>query len=226
MARNPHRPQPKALAVEKNSPRGLVPTATFGKLDQTYNDFLTEVDPQNNVQAHYALAAASDKRFREFLRIMGEPRFRNYSLAALAKTCDISLPEWADFWRKAQIARSIAEASNAIPQLTRDLVADARTQDVLCERCDGLGTIDPTGGTEGQVRTCPGCKGLGTLKRPGDTHARDRILEMTGVTQKGKGGAAVTINANFGGLGIDSATERLNRISFDVSAEDLGSEPL
>jgi hypothetical protein len=218
--------KPKALVLEKKSPRGLVPTSSFGILDTTYNDFLQTVDPKANPDAQYALASATDRRFREFLRIMGEPRFSRYSLAALAKTCDISLPEWADFWRKAQITRAIAETSNAIPDLARDMMADARSQNVMCERCDGLGTVDPTGGEKDIVRCCPACKGLGTLSRPGDSHARDKVLEMTGLSSKAKGGAAVTINANFSGMGIDSATERLNRISFDVSAEDLGSEPI
>lgn len=217
----------KALIKEKNSPRGLVPSSSFGKLDDAYNNFLGDVDPNNSPQAQHALACATDARFREFLRLIGEPRYSRWSLAAVAKTCDISLPEWADFWRKSQLQRALLQATNAIPKLTNDLIGDAATQHNACERCDGLGEVEVDSDDDGQskgkkrksVRVCPACKGQGTIRKPGDTHARDRLLEMTGLGGK-KGGAAVIINQNFGGMGVESATERLSQITFDVSADD------
>lgn len=228
----------KPLIKEKKSPRGLVPSSSFGRLDVAYNQFLGDVDPRNNDYAQYALAAATDIRYREFLRLIGEQRYRTWSLAAIAKVCDLSLPEFGDFWRKAQLQRGMTAAINAIPTLTQDLIGDAASQQLVCERCDGFGTVLRDGedeeddaerkgrGTAKQkIRTCPNCKGIGTVRKAGDSHARDKLLEMTGLGKKGGGGAAVVINQNFGGMGIESATDRLDKISFtfDAEAEDISN---
>lgn len=208
--------------LEKRSPRGVVPAMTFGHLDAAYNDYLGEIDARNNQHVHYALAVATDARFREFLRLVGEPKYSRYALATIAKTCDISLPEWADFWRKSQLQRALAEATNAIPGLTADLIGDAATRHDVCERCDGRMEVktDEEDSKGRQIRRpCPSCNATGTIRKPGDTHARDKLLEMTGLTGK-RGGAAVVINQNFAGMGIDAASNRLDGICFDVSADD------
>lgn len=212
---------------EKKSPRGLVPAASFGRFDLAYNTFLGDVDPCNSDYAQYALAAATDARYREFLRLLGEQRYRTWSLAAVAKVCDISLPEFGDFWRKAQLQRGMTAAINAIPALTQDLIGDAASLQLVCERCDGFGTVLRDGEDEKQqqkIRTCPNCNGVGTVRKSGDSHARDKLLEMTGLGKKG-GGAAVVINQNFSGMGIESATDRLDKISFtfDAEAEDISN---
>ena len=36
------------------------------------------------------------------------------------------------------------------------------------------------------IRDCPVCDGSGKSRKPGDAHARDRILEMSGIIQRGK----------------------------------------
>jgi hypothetical protein len=74
------------------------------------------------------------------------------------------------------------------------------------------------------MRTCPDCKGKGTIRRPGDTHARDKLLEMTGMVKKG-GGAAVSITANFGGMGIESAVDSMSQVSFAVDDDIIDIEP-
>lgn len=208
--------QLKKTMTEKRSPRGLVPTSSVGCTDIPYNTYLSELDPKHNENVQYALAAATDGRFREFLRLLSEPQCRHYALATIAKKCDISLPEWGDFWRKAQTQRALAIATNAIPALTIDMTIDAQSRTVVCERCDGLGEVEHG---EGKFRPCPNCEGKGTTRKVGDMHSREKLLEMSGLINK-KGSAAVVINQNFGGMGVDSASDRLSRITFDVTAED------
>lgn len=226
------KPAPKrkpALMIERKSPRGLVPSLSFARFDLAYNDFLSQMDPRHNENTQYALASASDMRFREFLRLIGEPKCAKWTLAAVAKNCNITLPEMADFWRKSQLQRGMTKAIDAIPALTDDLIGDAKTQRLVCERCDGLCVVevdeeDTRKGEErrGKARTraCPNCTGTGTTRKPGDTHARDKLLEMTGLVGK-RGGAAVVINQNFGGMGVGSATDRLDQITFTVDADPI-----
>jgi hypothetical protein len=207
--------------IEPKSPRGLVPTAAFGIEDVAYNEFLATVSPSTNPDAQFALATATDKRFSEFLRLLPNTGERRRSLASLAKICGISLPEWADFWRKAQMQRALAMATNAIPGLTSDLILDAKSRHLVCERCDGFGTVldSRSADDDKAMRPCPACKGLGTTAKAGDAHARDKLLEMTGLSGR-KGGAAVTITQNFSGMGIDAAISRMDSITFDVTADD------
>lgn len=204
---------------ERESGRGLVPAA--GSQDEPYNAYLNELDPNGSSQRSnefkFALAASNDIRFREFLKRLTEPRHKRHSLATIARTCDISLPQFHEFWQSSQKNIALARAQGALPQLMSDLVEDAKTRDVVCSRCDGMGAleVDP----DKPLRVCPQCKGIGTQREVGNTHARDKLLEATGMVKKG-GGAAVQITQNFGGMAIESAVDTLNQISFSVGDED------
>ena len=69
------------------------------------------------------------------------------------------------------------------------------------------------------VRTCPACEGLGRVTKPGDAAARKDVFEVTGLLGKGKG-VGVNFNLNFGNGGMESAVERMAKVSFDPDAED------
>lgn len=231
----------KALMKERKSPRGLVPTALYGRYDEPYNQYLTELDPRGTSPqgeaVRFALAAARDLRFREFLARLSMPQYMRYSLAALAKSCDISLPEWAEFWQKASTQRALAQVQIALPALTADMLGDARTTAEVCSRCDGLGWIrcefglpDETPGLDAldeqsMRRTCPDCDGKGKRPKPGDTDSRKLLLEMVGVTGKRGGGPAVQITQNFGGANIEAAQDKLNKISFEIGDEVVDADP-
>jgi hypothetical protein len=234
------------LVTERNSPRGLVPSQYYAEEDVPYTEFLEELDPRNRKDTQFALSAAQDRRFKVFLEEIGKPKNRKMSHAAIAKRCDISLPEFADFWRKSSQTRALAVAADGIVALTHDLVADGRTKSLPCERCDGFGYVpvpedalvlreDGTpdaGKAEGLrplgsrwVRDCPGCEGNGRIGVPGDTHARDRVLEMNGFGKKAGGGVTVNLGG-LGGMSVEQGMSRLKALDLVVegSAEEVVDE--
>jgi hypothetical protein len=61
-----------------------------------------------------------------------------------------------------------------------------------------------------QRRVCPACEGKGSIRKPGDPHARDLVLEMTGMTGKRRDVAA-RFTYNFA-----ASYEQLSKVTFDV----------
>lgn len=229
------------------STRGLVPTVSFARYDIAYNDYLATIDPRgdskDSAAMRLALAGTSDYRFKNFLEEAGKPSNRGLTLAAIAKMCEISLVEFQDWRQKAQTQRILAKAQEGMLAVTDDLVENARNRDVACDRCDGFGSVvcdsKAPRSTPGLrrvkgikkaddtwMRDCPACKGKGTLRGSGSEHAIDKLIDMTGLSSKSKGGAAVQIVQNFGGASMDSAVDRLSKITFDVGdAIDVEAEP-
>lgn len=205
-----------------------MPTSTYGKQDLVYNEYLSSIDPlgasTRSASVRLALAGSTDPKFREFLDRLSHPRYKTYSLATVAKTCDISLPEFADFWRKAQNMRTLAIAQEGFADVTSDMVADARTRQVCCERCDGYGEVHQPDSTL-PPRRCPVCLGVGTLPRPGDTDSRRILAEMTGNVKKG-GSGGVQINNFVNAPGIESAVSKYDRVSFNIDDDVIDVDPI
>lgn len=219
------------------SPRGLVPAQ--GAQDIPYNTYLAELDPRGESERsknlRRALSLSTDPRFNEFIVKLGEPYYRRWTLAGIAKSCDITLPQFADWWQKAQNQRVVAIAQEGMADLAKDMLADAASESIPCDRCDGFGwvymedgipsehvpqAIDQIG--ERQIRACPMCKGSGERKKPGDQHARDKILDLAGFGKKSHSG--LTINQNFGGMAIESAVDRMSQITFDIEPVEAAAE--
>lgn len=216
--------------------RGAVPTWDSDEPDLPYEAFFEPIIPRENPEFQHALAASSDKRFREYLRQLQLPKNRNKKCSTIAKIMEISLAEFTDFLRNASRTRAISIAAARLPEITMHMADDALTQKATCGRCDGWGFVNITpeempsledgkpipGGIRpmGQrwVRDCPNCDSTGKTKKPGDAHARDKILLMNGIGAKSNG-VTVAINNNYGGNGIESAGARLAAITFDVSSE-------
>lgn len=223
----------KSLILERDGLRGAVPDRTHGIHDRTYNDYLHSLGPHTNQDFRMALASTPDVRFREFLERISLPKYKRVSFAAIAKACNIDLMEFQIWWGKASTARAIAIAQTRGVKITEDMARDALSIEVSCPRCDGLKFIAaPSGlpaGTAGYkqitmdgepawIRTCPDCD-EGKVRKPGDTHARDKVLEMGGLIQRG-GRTAVVVNNNFGGAGHDSAVRDLDNVmTVDIEAE-------
>lgn len=227
------------MMKERDGLRGMVPARAFGRDDLVYKEYLKSLNPRENYDVQLALADSEDVRFVEFFQRMMTPRYKKTSLPAIAKACNITLQEFNRWWQKASAQRAIAVAQTSTVDLTRDMVNDARSIDAVCERCDGLGFVaapanlpldtlgyerlqgvDPDGLPDVRwIRSCPMCKKEGTVRRPGDAHARDRVLEMSGLINKNKG-ALVSITQNFDGAGHGSAVEDLGGMTIDVEAEE------
>lgn len=217
--------------------RGMVDGRKYGKLDRVYSAYLDELDPRSNEDVQLALAATEDIRYKEFLERINMPKYHRASLATIAKACSITLSEFNNWWSRASTQRAIAVAQVGSVMITRDIVADARTQEVFCPRCDGLGFIaaqaglpldtpgyrglEPQDGDESlrYIRDCPQCKTEKVIKKVGDAKARDQILELSGLVKKG---AAVQIVQNFGGASHASALSGLDSLNtIDVVPEEV-----
>lgn len=223
-----------ARIKEKDGIRGLVPSRKFGIQDRVYGSYLNTLNPRGDKNVQDALATCPDPRFKEFLARISEPRFKRISLQAIAKACSIDLKEFQTWWQRESTQRAIAIAQTKSIEVTEDMVEDARTSDDVCPRCDGLGFVAaPIGLPKGvpgyrqieagaepkYIRTCPKCES-GKVRKPGDAHARDRIMEMAGIIQRGK--SAVTLVQNFGGASHSSAITQLDdAMTITVDAEHV-----
>src|SRR5690348_6220365 len=96
----------KYMKERGGSTLGMVPAASHGIFDTTYNEYLETLDPRGESKEsqaiRLALASSTDRRFRNFLDRIADPINRGKSLAALAKMDEISLVEFQDWRQKAQ----------------------------------------------------------------------------------------------------------------------------
>ena len=206
-------------AVE--SPRGLVPT---GSSDRQYNAFLEKLqlrkaDSTVGSIFRIALAAHPDVRFQQFLNMMESEEWSRYSLGHLAKQCEIGLVEFQAFWQDTQRNRAINNALEKLPDLTNDMLDDAKSDETTCPMCDGTGQLEREGKAP---KICPNCAGKGIIRTIGDKHARDKILEMTGAIKKEP---QVVINQDMRGLGMQAAATRLKSVSFDLDDSPIDIKP-
>ena len=137
---------------------------------------------------------------------------------------------------------AIAEAQLASPGVVEDLIEDAKSKDDVCDRCDDIGSVAAPPGLEGDIpgyvlareaseehgaiytRTWPKCAGEGTVRGSGDAHARDRLMEIAGLSPGAKG-AGVVIQ-NFSGASHASAVPVLEDAMniLEVKAERLAED--
>lgn len=212
--------------------------------DELLDAFLTALDPRGESEhshaVQFALACSPDPRFPEFLERLYQPRYRRWSLGAIARSCDLTLGEFVSFWRNAQVERAIATFCRASPAVAYAIVSNALGREVLCDRCDGLGWVEIVGiaarlppelirGYLGKLRghpmarrTCPKCDGSGKMREPGNPHACDKVLEIAGLI--GKNRAGVQIAQNFSRASHAHAVAKLSSMTIDVSAEVVDGE--
>lgn len=240
-------PDPKPLMREKDKMRGEVPSSRDGKLDGVYATYLEHIGVGTNPSVQLALATSSDRRFRDFLSLISSGT--KCKIQTVAKQCGIDLLEFQNWFQKAANQIAIAEAQLKAAGIVTHMAEDALTKDEFCERCDGLGWVAAPDGLPVETpgyrilgmktvrvkdgdqwiyreepiwcRTCPKCKGKTSIRVIGDEHARDRVLEIAGITQRG-GKSGVQIVQNFGGASHTSAVQgALSSLTIDVDAEEV-----
>jgi len=208
----------------KEKLRGTVPARVNGYKDKEYEEYLKHIDPQRE-EVRLALASSPDPRFRAFLERMSDPTQPGTKLQTIAKSCNIPLDEFMEWFSRASNQRAIAIVQTHSPAIVQDTLEDARSKFVACHRCDGLTWIAavkdlppetpgyrPMG--EGWIRDCPVCRAKGFVRTPGDDSSRSKSLEMAGLINKK--GAGIAIIQNFGGQALPSAIRRLDAITVDV----------
>jgi hypothetical protein len=226
--------------VKKNTAGLLVRPGRHRAPDDTFNAFLAELGPrgesEHSAAVCLALACSPDRRFQEFLKRLGQPRYQRYSLVAIARSCDIVFGEFLQFWNDAQVESAIRFAQGAAPGIVSDMAEDALSTYASCERCDGLGWVETPAwappemvpGYLGRlsdhpeaphVRTCPACGGSGKVRKPGDRHAREKLLEIAALTSERAPVQVVAFN-------FDPAVERPNRITVEADTEEDDQNPV
>ena len=133
---------PPGTMLEKY--RGEVPSWDSPDTDEVYEAFFEPVKPRDNPEFQQALAASTDKRFREYLRQLNLPKNRNKKCSTIAKVMDISLAEFVDFLRTSYRAQAMSVAAMRLPEITIHMANDALTQKEACGRCDGWGFVNVT----------------------------------------------------------------------------------
>ena len=230
-------------ALAKRKPTRSFESSRRNARDDAFNDFLLALDPpgdsENSKSVRFALATSPDRRFREFLKRLFQPRYQRWSLGAIAKSCDLSFGEFFEFWQRAQVERAIASMCHAAPSVAQGLVEAALPREVACERCEGLGSIPVEAwippelvlGYLGRLsddpaappaRTCPFCNGAGKVVKPGDIPAAKTVLEIASLT--GKGRPAVAIVQNFSGTSHAGGMRELASMKIDISDEPADEE--
>jgi hypothetical protein len=215
----------RCKAVVKIAGEARSPVPLRSAVDTGFDDYLTKLSPRGDSEDskafRFALAISPDRRFQKFLNCLDTRRYARWSLAAIARECDLTYGEFHAFWKTAQLDRTVTKAINAGPGLVDDLAKDARSVELNCHECDGAGKV---GGADGKLHVCRGCGGRGKIRQIGDRHARKMLLEIAGLT--GKEQPLVQIDASCQGmdsLGMSAAAERLANIRFDL---DLEAEPV
>ncbi len=183
-----------------------------------------------------SLALSENKKFVEFNRLLMKPKFKTnrrgertpYSVATIAKACNLSLSEISAFWRDANLARARDIAFAGMPTVMSDVVSDASNMLVVCPRCDGLGSLDPGPDYDDEpkkrkkavVRQCPECDGIGRVKKSGDIESRKLLFETTGLT--GKKGPMIAIQNNtFAPSSLETFVDTFDRMDAVHSGAEL-----
>lgn len=164
-------------------------------------------------------------KYDDFCRALHDPNFSRFSFPMMLRKFNISLHEIQSIYTDGKRQLGLLKMSSALPQVMEDVSEDAKSQMVLCPRCDGdkVEIIVDARNDKGKVtksheQTCRVCEGAGKVKVPGDKHARDLMFESMKLT-KLPGGPLVAIQQNLGGGGVslDSNVESLLKLTQQIT---------
>jgi|SRR5579871_166132 len=226
----------KSLVKAGESSKRLPAESQRGR-KRAFDVSVAPLDPRNRPHGSYnltlALACSPDPRFRQVLDRLDRPRYQRWSLAAVARSCDITMPEFMAFWRDAQLEAAIDVGRDSLIDVVRDMSEASIGRYQVCERCDGMTWLnideslspnDVPGYMVLQngkpVRTCPYCQGRGIARQEPDVDAREKIMEMNGYGKRG----AVRIVQKFGGASLDQTMAKMPAMMLDLTAESVDDE--
>jgi hypothetical protein len=143
-----------------------------------------------------ALEFSEDPKAAQFLADLADPRYSKWTASALASRNGFSPLRITDIFRNHMLANASLEFVKKAPEVSKDVVEDARSTRVSCSRCDGLGYINEEV-EEGEKivhvkHKCPNCRGSGTTRKPGDSDSRKLMYEVIGLAGKRAGGSTTT----------------------------------
>lgn len=179
----------------RNVPRVIQQDGSLhGCHDIPYNRFIERIDSEAFQEAlgmqkaiRYQMAL---KRILNHNVILSRGGRARSFVSTILKEEGITLQEAVEVYGRWMLAKATQVAVYRAPQIMNDIADDASNKQVVCPRCDGLGTLDVDLGesqkkkAKATIRTCPECKGIGTITQSGDSESRRIILEVAGLAGK------------------------------------------
>lgn len=182
------------------------------------------VDALKIEQLVEACQGSDDARFKELGKSLVDPLQAPNDLLDLMRRNNITFASMVDFWREHYHMLGIVRMMPGIPDVYADVVQDARSKDVACQRCKGSGeTQDKREKTK--KRTCSLCHGKGTVRQVGDPLARRIVFEsMKMIGNRGPIVKVETNNYNVPARMQDTST-RVHRILEATPVQQIEPPP-
>lgn len=202
MAKHPDgNPEPELVAAELPDGMAIVPVRNQ-YVDRIQSDFLDGLGTPTEIKQ--ALVRSTNTKAMRMLELLVDPRSARVPMARLAKMAGLDTLDLLQIIRDHHLAEGMQVYLKGYQDVARDIVEDAKSQMVVCARCDGSGEI-----TKKEVtKRCPSCKGTGEIRKPGDSDARKLMHESMGVVKKG-GGIQINTVVAGGFKGVDCAVSDL-----------------
>lgn len=218
----------------------IEPGAHHAALDHAYNRFLEGIDEK---ELHSALALSPNKYHHQVLFMLTHPKELiairkgtgkpgEWGLSAHLKKLGLTLNDLMEVYGRYRTSQAVRIAMDRSPRIIEHTADDAENRQVVCPRCDGMGTLDLDAVQEevkagrgrakkATLRACPECKGTGEVMQSGDMEARKLVLEVAGIA--GKRGPSVdarTVNLNGGTFSVESFIKNVEAIEGSNNAVD------
>ncbi len=159
-----------------------------------------------------ALAQSDSAKAKEFLAAICNPKFKNWSIARLAGKYGISPHAVAELWRKSKLSKGVMKMVAGIEIVAQDIVEDAKSQFIECQKCGGTGEIEDD---DEETIACTVCKGLGKWRKAGDAESRKLMFEAIGYRQRG---APLVQQTFISGNHIESMVNEMEDNAIDTTA--------
>lgn len=155
-----------------------------------------------------ALRMSTDDRMRALARDAVDPIHRLTAFTTLAEKLGLTYEDVAKEFTTIRKSEGLIRMAEHLPDVMEQTIIDAKSRDVTCERCSGVGKILDTAATaaakreanergeevtEEFTKECPKCKGKGTIYELGNAERLKIVFDTFGLTG-GKGGPMVNID--------------------------------
>lgn len=222
----PRRPHPTlrdlgtiATELSLDSPNTRVQRADLSKIP--VSNFRTEIELDDLVSV-LSIHAKSKPACSAMLDLLQFEENHTVPLARLCLEADLDWSEFVQLFKDFKLDSAAIIAHREFPDLMRDTMEDAKTKEVACPRCFGVGHVDAAevglqNKLDGPV-ACPDCLGEKKIRRIGDRTARLIVFESLG--QIKKRGPMVAINQQFVSGGGQSEFITVGQKLLELGSDD------